>query len=116
VSLWLALLACAGEETADSAADPCADAPVLSWADAGEPLLLEHCDTCHASTAPDRYGAPEAVVFDTYDDVIAQRERLLAVLDSQPARMPPVMPIPESDRLLLVSWLRCDVPAAILGR
>jgi uncharacterized membrane protein len=107
---WVVLLGCAPDESAADSADPCADAPVLSWADAGEPLLLEHCSTCHASTATDRYGAPEGVVFDRYDDVIAHRARLLAVLESQPARMPPVMPIPEDDRLLLVSWLRCDVP------
>ena len=109
---WFGLLACAAaDEAVDSAADACEGVPVLSWADAGEPLLLEHCATCHAATATDRYGAPEAILFDTYSDVVANRDRMLAVLDTQPARMPPVMPVPEADRQLLVSWLRCDVEA-----
>ena len=51
-------------------------------------MLLEHCYTCHAATATERYGAPEAIDFDTYAEVVANRDRMLSVLDTQPPRMP----------------------------
>lgn len=102
--LWL--WACTkGAEPVDSG---CAEAPVLAWADFGEALLLEHCDSCHAAGAAERYGAPADVVFDTYEDVRRHRDRMLGVLEPTP-RMPPAIPLPEPDLSLLVSWLRCDV-------
>lgn len=107
--------ACAGDpgvDTTDTAADPCADAPVLSWSDFGQDILLEHCDTCHAAASPDRYDAPADVHFDTYAEVVERRDRILAVVATDPARMPPAVPLPARDRELLVSWLTCDVPAA----
>ena len=53
------LLACTGDATDDTAvADACADAPVVTYETFGAGFLLENCQSCHASTAPDRKGAP----------------------------------------------------------
>lgn len=101
------VMACAG--SADDSAAACADAPVLGWNDVGQPLLLEYCSTCHTETAPERYGAPEGVNFDTYDQVVALRGAMLAVLTADPPEMPPLLSVPDADQELLISWLECDV-------
>ena len=97
------------ETAADSADSACANAPVIGWNDYGQALLLEHCQSCHASTAPDRYGAPEEVYFDSYDDVVNLRLRMLSVLETDPPSMPPAVVMPDVDHDMLVSWLLCDV-------
>lgn len=105
ILLWLA--ACTGDT--EDTAGPCADAPVLGWADVGEPLLLEYCASCHTATSPDRQGAPEAVTFDTYEQVVALRAPMLAAIQGDPPAMPPLLSVPENEHALLVSWLECDV-------
>lgn len=101
--LWL--WACGTED--DTAADACADAPLVTWENFGEALLVEHCQPCHASTAVERFGAPEEVSFDTEADVIEHRERILAVATGESWTMPPVVEIGETDRELLWIWLTC---------
>lgn len=100
-------LACAGEGT--DSAGACADAPVLGWEDVGHPLLLEYCATCHSETATERFGAPDGLNFDSYDQVVALRGAMLAVLTADPPEMPPLLSVPEQDQELLISWLTCDV-------
>jgi hypothetical protein len=107
--LILALLAACSGETPEDTASACADAPVMGWADVGQPLLLEYCDTCHTATSPQRQGAPEDVVFDTYEQVEALRVSMLYVLQSDPPVMPPLLTVPDNDQELMISWLSCDV-------
>jgi hypothetical protein len=105
IALWL--LGCTGS-VADTA-DTCAEVPVLDWADVGEPLLLEYCDSCHTATSPDRQGAPESVTFDTYEQVVTFRAPMLAAIEGDPPAMPPLLTMPENEHALFVSWLECDV-------
>jgi uncharacterized membrane protein len=105
--IFALLLACASD--APDTGDPCADAPVVGWNDIGRPLLLEYCATCHSASAPDRFGAPAGVDFDDEAAVTTHRDRMIAVLSTNPPSMPPLLQMPEEDRALLLSWLRCDV-------
>jgi hypothetical protein len=93
----------------DSAAiDPfCDDQPVVTWANFGAGFLLGACQGCHASTTPDRHGAPEGVSFDNVDEAWAWQPRILARATGEAPTMPPLGGINEADRLLLEIWLRC---------
>lgn len=100
------LLACAGGESAD----PCADAPTLSWENFGAGFVTQSCQSCHASTSAERNGAPEGVVFDSADEVWAQRDRVLAVATGEAPTMPPEGGVEEDERLKLELWLSCAEP------
>jgi len=89
--------------------------PPPSWCDTaievtyenwGRGFLSTHCQGCHASTAPDRYSAPETVTFDNEDEVIQWASRVLArVIDD--GTMPPAGGVNEDEKVLLSSWLEC---------
>ena len=61
-ALLVGVLACSGGAT--DTADPCAEAPVVTWETFGEGFLRENCQGCHASSVVDRAGAPVDVTFD----------------------------------------------------
>lgn len=84
--------------------------PRQSWETFGQGFVTSQCQGCHASSAPDRFGAPEAVVFDTEGDVIALSGRILARATGPEADMPPAGGPTEDDRIRLERWLRCDLP------
>lgn len=103
----LALTAC-GDGAGDSG-DPCADVPLINYDNFGEGFIVEACQGCHASTATNRYGAPEDVSFDTVDQVWARADRVLAraaPLEAEPS-MPPAGGTSEDDRTRLRWWLEC---------
>lgn len=52
---------------------------VPTWAGFGDAFFTTWCQSCHATDSPQRYGAPEGVVFDRRDDVVRQR---VAIADS----------------------------------
>lgn len=87
----------------------CSDAPVIMWANFGEGFLKANCQSCHASTASDRSGAPEDVIFDTKADAVAQADRILARATGEDPTMPPQGGVTEQDREKLEIWLRCYV-------
>lgn len=105
----LLLLACAGgpAETGDTGAGACADAPVVTYDNFGKGFLTESCQSCHASTSPNRNGAPESVVFDTEADVAAHADTILLVATGDAPRMPPEGGVSDDDRYLLEVWLTC---------
>lgn len=110
--MMLLLLACAGAPTGDDTAapadtGPCADVPVVTYANFGEGFVLHHCQGCHASSTPDRYGAPGEVTLDTVDEVWAQKDRILLRAASEPPTMPPAASTSEDDRTRLRWWLEC---------
>ncbi len=124
--LPLLLAACQGDDDdAPSTADPtaesadtavvdtgtpadavCADAPRITWENFGAGFVTEACQSCHASTTPNRQGAPASVTFDSEEEALALADRILArVVDA--GDMPPQGGITSDDRYLVEVWLRC---------
>lgn len=85
----------------------CVDAPVVTWANFLEGFMLENCQTCHASAATERYGAPENVTFDTEAQVEAWETRILARATGESPSMPPGGGVSADDRTLLEISLTC---------
>jgi len=90
------------------APDWCAEAPVTTWHNFGHGFVIETCQPCHASTAVDRHEAPEDVTFDTPEDVVAQRERILLRATGLAPTMPPAGGVAAEQRARLEVWLSCD--------
>lgn len=108
--MLILLLACTGGAADSGLTVPtgeCAEVPVVTYANFGEGFILHHCQGCHASTTQDRYGAPEAVAFDTVEQVWAFQERILERAASEPPTMPPAASTTEDDRTRLRWWLLC---------
>ena len=88
--------------------DDCDDAPPVTWNNWVQSMLITHCQGCHASTSPSRYGAPLAIHFDHEQAAIDQADRIyMRVLHNQD--MPPAGGILEADLYFLDVWLRCSV-------
>ena len=106
------LLACGDKEPDSGAAsvsvpDWCADSVSATYENFGEGFLLTHCQGCHASTAPNRFGAPEAVTFDSTVEVEEWREAIYRVVLTDET-MPPAGGITEDEQTLTEIWLECD--------
>ena len=99
-----------GDDTADTGTDFCDGKPVVTYANFGRSLMTESCQGCHASTATERYGAPESVTFDTVDQCWAWKGRILARSTGDAPSMPPSGGVTSDDRLLLEVWLTCADP------
>lgn len=85
----------------------CVDAPVVTWANFLEGFMLENCQTCHASTTLERYGAPVEVTFDEEAEVLKWEARILARATGESPSMPPGGGVSPEDRLLLEISLVC---------
>lgn len=99
-----------GADSGDSGDDFCDGAPTLAYSNFGEGFLRENCQGCHASTAPDRHGAPEEATFDTVEEAWVWADRILARSTGDSPTMPPRGGVPEDDRTRLEWWLRCGTP------
>jgi uncharacterized membrane protein len=102
VSLAL-FLACTG--SADSGA--CTE---LGWAGYGDVFLRDWCRSCHSAAAPNRFGAPEGMDFDTLDDVhtwIGPIEDTVIGDES----MPLGGGIDDASRAEFGEWIGCGAPA-----
>jgi len=67
---------------------------------------VERCQSCHASGSESRNGAPEDIYFDTHEDVINHREKILRrVVDER--SMPPQGGLDDEDILGVEIWLDC---------
>ena len=42
----------------------CENAPMVTWDNWAQSIIVTHCQGCHASTSTNRYGAPENIHFD----------------------------------------------------
>ncbi len=101
------LLGCA-EEAVEDTGDACAEVPQVAYENWGEGFLVENCQSCHASTAANRYGAPEGVSFDTVEEAWEWQDRILArAVEDSSAPMPPAGGVPEEDLQRLVWWFEC---------
>lgn len=112
--LSILLAACAAEDEkggADSASDTattafCATAPALTWETWGHGFMAEYCLACHSADAPNRYGAPTDMNFDTAAETWAFKDEiLLSVIET--STEPPGGGVYSEDRDLLEAWLRC---------
>lgn len=102
----------------------CAEAPIemseydcppagtqLTYQNFGAQFLNTNCNTCHASSAGHRHGAPESYAFDTIEGVLAHRDRIFVRSAASNVSMPPgpVDP-PAEERDELAEWLACGAP------
>jgi hypothetical protein len=94
----------AGEQATGLCAD---DPPLESWETFGRGFVTTHCQGCHGSAAPDRYGAPEGVTFDTQEETLTHKAQILATAASDEPTMPPTGGTSEDDRQRLRIWLEC---------
>ena len=83
---------------------------MVTWDNFGASFILHQCQGCHASTAVDRYGAPDTVTFDTKEEVWAQAAVVLAVAAGPSPTMPPRGGVSDDDRQRLSWWLTCAEP------
>ena len=104
--LWSTACAASGPAP-DTGQELCDAAPVLTWENFGHGLVVERCQSCHASTASERHGAPDDVVFDTHAETLSHADRiLLRVVEEQ--TMPPQGGISVEDLERIELWLRCE--------
>ncbi len=110
----LVLGGCADGSTSDSGTPSetgdtgfCGGAPVVTWDNFGAGFMTENCQSCHAADAPERWGAPEEITFDTYDDTMAQGERVLLRSLASEDPMPPQGGVTSDDKVKLEYWLVC---------
>lgn len=112
--MLVTLAALAGCGGAPETTDPrCADTAVLTWDNFGQAFIVTNCQSCHATTAAERHGAPADVVFDTRGDVLRQADRVLARVTGDPPTMPPGGGISEESRNRTVVWLSCFESRAV---
>ncbi len=69
-------------------------------------FLEGKCQSCHASTAPNRHGAPPNVFFDSEMAAEEWRERIYATIFEE-GSMPPSGGVTQDERILLEQWLDC---------
>ena len=98
----LNLVACSDPNSVD-----CAEAPEITYDNFGQAFLVHNCQGCHASTAHNRYGAPDSMYFDSVDDAWQRKDAILSACIGASATMPPAGSISEDDALMLQWWLEC---------
>lgn len=97
-------------EDTGAVVEDCGGVPELTWDGWGDGFFATYCRSCHAVGAPDRFGAPEGVDFDTEADVSEWKARVQArVLDA--GTMPLGGGVPEADLAALDAFLRCGLDA-----
>lgn len=113
--LLISVLIACGDKVSDTASPAevvipewCADEPAVTYDNFGEGFLLTHCQGCHAQDAPNRFGAPDNVYFDTADDVDVWREAILRVIFDD-GSMPPAGGLTDDEQALSKIWLECDL-------
>ena len=95
------------QDTGNEAPPSDCDIPAgLNWSNWGRSFFRTWCSGCHGAAAPDRYGAPEWLVFDTEAQVFGHRAMIRSsVLDAESMPLGGGLPGEESE--LLDLYLRC---------
>ncbi len=84
----------------------------LTYENFGEGLIFGECQTCHATTAVDRAGAPVDVTFDDLEEIREWAPRIYERSAFENASMPPGPIDLEADRRAdLGEWLACGAPS-----
>jgi uncharacterized membrane protein len=103
--LFFAFLTACASDTPDTGL--CAQ-PTVTWESFGQGFLITHCQGCHASTSPQRYGAPDGISFDTQEQAAELQSAIeRTVLDQE--SMPPAGGLSDDERTLLERWLDCEI-------
>jgi uncharacterized membrane protein len=105
VALLSLLIGCA--TTAADSAEPCADAPLVTYDNFGRGFLTQNCQPCHSAETSDRHGADPSVTFDSYDDVVTEWDAIARVATGADPVMPPSGGVPDDEREKLSIWLTC---------
>src|SRR5690606_4532806 len=108
-ALLVFLIACGAEAESTPACGE--DVPLVSCETFTQGFLSTHCQGCHASTTPDRQGAPDGVTFDTEESAIALGEAIRRVAASDAPTMPPNGGPSAEDRHKLELWVTCFAAA-----
>jgi len=92
----------------DTADDPCAGQAEVTWSGWAQGFFRGYCTSCHSRTAPDRWGAPEGIDFDTESDVVSRSAQIRsAVLERE--SMPVGGGVIADDLELLELYLDCGL-------
>ena len=92
----------------DTAAFDCESAPAVTWEGYAQGKFLAHCEGCHATDTPKRYGAPEPVTFDTEADIRTWKDRIIVRMLEQ-EDMPPAGGLTDDEKYLLNTYLICGL-------
>ena len=98
-----------GAVTQDTgAAADCDGAYNLTWDNWGSSFFATYCDSCHAASAPNRFGAPDYATFDTEDEARNWAGAIRTTV-LEDATMPLGGGVYEDDLFLLEIYLDCDL-------
>lgn len=101
------LLASCQTDKGDSAVT-CDTTPQLTWQNFADGFTATYCRSCHSASSADRLGAPEAINFDTLDELVGFSEMVRsAVLDRE--SMPVGGGVYPEDLLQLQWYLDCNL-------
>ncbi len=100
VAIWLGLGCGAGKDTGIDCTNP---PTYTTWT---QGFLDGKCQSCHATTAENRHGAPPNVAFDTETMTNEWKDRIEATILNKES-MPPSGGITLEERILLEQWLEC---------
>ncbi len=90
----------------------CPNGTNLNYEGFAEPLLLEHCTSCHSQNLmeADRLGAPEGLDFDSLGGVQTWQARILAVVSGKKAHSFYGTTMDSQDQGSFILWLKCGAP------
>jgi uncharacterized membrane protein len=91
--MLLLLVACAQPDACEG----------VTWETFGDGFVRSYCQTCHATTSPDRHGAPADVTFDNEDQTLAWEDSVVETVRG--GLMPPGGGITETDMEMFECWL-----------
>jgi len=80
----------------------------LTYESFGKGFMNSWCQSCHGSTAADRFGAPGEFIFDTVEQIRQHKERIYVRSAGSNKSMPPGPVDPSiEEREKLAEWLAC---------
>ena len=86
----------------------CEDAAEVTWDNWGQSFFRTWCAGCHAADAPDRHGAPQALIFDS-EGQVSEHRWLIRDSVLQSGRMPLGGGLPQAEAEILDIYLLCGL-------